>query len=74
MPIYMKVEGITANASVPPADQQALRAFLISGGVSSAGAQEFAVGNYVNNPLDRRLLANLLASIAKSAVIQKTNG
>ena len=74
MPIYMQVEGITANASVLPAEQQALRTFLISGGVSSAGAQEFAAGNYVNNPQDRRLLAKLLASIAKSAVIQKTNG
>ncbi len=74
MPIYMKVEGITANASVPPAEQQAIRSFLISGGVSSVGAQEFAAGNYVNNPQDRKLLANLLGSIAKSAVIQKTNG
>ncbi len=70
MPSYMQVEGIAANASVPPADQQAVRSFLINGGVSVAGAQEFAAGNYVNNAQDRKLLAKLMASIAKSAAIK----
>ncbi len=74
MPIYMQVEGITGNATILPAEQQAIRSFLINGGVSVAGAQEFAAGNYVNNAQDRKLLAKLMSSIAKSATIQKTNG
>ena len=68
MPIYMKYDGLPESMAISPIDKHAVSSFLMNNGVSMIGAQQFAAGDYVNDPQDRKLLANLLAQMVQGPI------